>query len=214
MATYEELETSVIAGQKEKARELAGALLAGGKDPRDIISEGLMRGITIVGQRFKVGDMFIPEVLASAHALKGAMELLKPAIVGENVSDMYLGKIVVGTVQGDIHNIGKSIVSMILESGGFAIVDIGVDVPVDKFVKVVEQERPDILGVSAMLTTTMGKMKDVVEAIKSRGLRDKVRIMIGGAPVTQSFADSIGADGYAPDAMSALDKAKQLVGKN
>jgi len=156
--------------------------------------------------------MFIPEVLASAKAMSGGMELLKPLIVAEELSTIHTGKVVIGTVQGDLHNIGKKIVSMILESGGFTVVDLGVDIPADKFVEAVKQEQPNILGLSALLTTTMPRMKDVIKALKEAGVRDKVRVIVGGAPITQDFADSIGADGYAPDAASALDKAKQLLG--
>ena len=161
----------------------------------------------------KSGEMFIPEVLMSAQCMGGGMELLKPLIVEEKLSTIYIGKIVIGTVHGDIHDIGKNIVRMILESGGFLVVDIGVDIPTEKFIDVVKQEQPDILGISSLLTTTMSHIGGVIEALKSSNLRDKVRVMIGGAPITQAFADSIGADGYAPDAGSALDKAKQLLGK-
>lgn len=212
MAPYEELQESLIAGQEDKIKELIGTLLSRGNSPIEIMSEGLIRGMSVVGQKFKTGEMFIPELLMSAHAMSGGMELLKPLIVGEKLSAIYSGKVVIGTVKGDVHNIGKNIVAMILGTGGFTVVDIGVDVPPEKFIKAVEQEQPNILGLSALLTTTMPHMREVIEALKQSNLRDKVRIIVGGAPITQGFADSIGADGYAPDAVSALEKAKQLLG--
>lgn len=179
----------------------------------EIISEGLIRGMSVVGQRMKSGEMFIPEVLMSANAMNKGMEILKPLIAGEESLKIYAGKVIMGTVEGDVHSIGKSIVSTILESSGFTVLDIGVDVPADKFIEAVKHEQPKILGLSALLTTTMPRMKDVIEALKEAGFREKVWVMVGGAPVTQGFADSIGADGYAPDAVSALDKAKELPGQ-
>ena len=174
----------------------------------EILSDGLLCGMSIVGKRFKACEIFIPGVLASAHAMSAGFELLKPVIAKDKLADVYAGKVVIGTVQGDLHNIGKKIVSMILESGGFIVVDI----PAEKFVEAVEQEQPNILGLSSLLSTTMPRIGDVIEALKRNNVRDKVRVMIGGAPITQAFADSIGADGYAPDAVSALDTAKQLLG--
>lgn len=213
MASYQELWDSVIMGDEGKVKEEIGTLLERGNSPLEIISEGLIPGMSVVGQRMKSGEMFIPEVLASAHAMSQGMELLKPVIAVEELSTIYKGKVVIGTVQGDVHSIGKSIVSTILESSGFTVLDIGVDVSVDRFVEAVEQEQPNILGLSTLLTTTMPRMRDAIEALKRNNLRDRVRVMVGGAPVTQGFADSIGADGYAPDAVSALDKAKELLGQ-
>ena len=212
MASYEELQESIIAGQKDKVKEVVNTLLDSNTAPIEIISEGLIGSMSIVGQKMKSGEMFIPEVLASAHAMNEGMGMLMPLITEDESSSLYAGKALMGTVQGDLHNIGKKIVSMILESGGFTVVDLGVDIPADKFVEAVKQEQPNILGLSALLTTTMPRMKDVIKALKEAGVRDKVRVIVGGAPITQDFADSIGADGYAPDAASALDKAKQLLG--
>ena len=211
MESYEELQKSVITQDANKVREITRTLLDKGNDPTEIMLEGLVPAMSVMGQKMKTGELFIPEVLASAQATRAGMELIKPLLTADKLSDIYIGKVVMGTVHGDVHDIGKSIVSMILESGGFIIVDLGVDVPTERFIEVVEQERPDILGLSALMTTTMPVIKEVIEALKSKELRDKVRVMVGGAPLTQSFADSIGADGYAPDAGSALDKAKQLV---
>jgi len=212
MALYEELQESIIAGQRDKVKEVVNTLLDSNTAPIEIISEGLIGSMSIVGQKMKSGEMFIPEVLASAHAMNEGMGMLKPLITGDESSSLFASKALMGTVQGDLHNIGKKIVSMILESGGFTVVDLGVDIPADKFVEAVKQEQPNILGLSALLTTTMPRMKDVINALKEAGVRDKVRVIVGGAPITQDFADSIGADGYAPDAASALDKAKQLLG--
>ena len=157
------------------------------------------------------GEMFIPEVLASANAVNEGMAMLRPLVVGDKMSTFYRGKVVIGTVEGDLHNIGKNIVAMLFESVGFEVVDLGVNVPADKFVTAVNQEQPNILGLSALLTTTMPRMKDVIKALEEASVRDKVRVMIGGSPITQKFADSIGADGFAPDAPSAVDKAKELM---
>ena len=176
----------------------------------DIINDGLTAGMSVGGTKFKAGDMFIPEVMISAHAMKEGMDILKPLVSGES-SSLSTKKAVLGTVEGDIHSIGKSIVAMLLESSGFEIIDIGVDIPAARFVEAVKKEQPVIVGMSAMLTTTMSRMKDVIEALKKANLRDKTRVMVGGAPITQEFADSIGADGYAPDASSAVEKAIALV---
>ena len=211
MASYEELQELIITGQKDKVAAAVKTLLDSGKAPMDIINDGLTAGMSVVGVKFKAGDMFIPEVMISAHAMKEGMDILKPLVAGES-SSLSTKKAVVGTVEGDIHTIGKSIVAMLMESSGFEIIDIGVDIPATKFVEAVQKEQPVILGMSAMLTTTMSRMKDVIEALKEASLRDKTRVMVGGAPITQEFADSIGADGYAPDASSAVEKAKALVG--
>lgn len=213
MAPYEELQETVIAGDADKVKEVIGDLLEKSDKPLKIISEGLIPGMSVVGQKMKDGEMYIPEVMASAHAMGQGMELLKPLITGDELSTIYKGKVVIGTVQGDLHNIGKKIVTMLIDSGGYTVVDLGVDVSADKFVEAVKQEKPDILGLSSLLTTTMPRMPEAIEALKRNNLRDGVKIIVGGAPVSQKFADSIGADGYAPDAVYALDKVKQLMGK-
>lgn len=210
MASYEELQELIITGQKDKVATAVKTLLDSGKAPMEIINDGLTAGMNVVGVKFKAGDMFIPEVMISAHAMKEGMDILKPLVAGES-SSLSAKKAVLGTVEGDIHSIGKSIVAMLLESSGFEIIDIGVDISVARFVEVVQKERPVIIGMSAMLTTTMYRMKDVIEALKEASLRDKTCVMVGGAPITQEFADSIGADGYAPDASSAVEKAIALV---
>ncbi|MFC1984757.1 corrinoid protein [Chloroflexota bacterium] len=210
MATYIELQELVITGQRDKVKAVISSLLGRGKAPMEIISDGLVDGMNVVGAKFKSGEMFIPEVIASAHAMREGTDILKPLVVGET-SSFDKGKILMVTVEGDIHTIGKNIVSMLLESGGFRAIDLGTDIPANNIVEAVKKEQPKILGMSAMLTTTMPRMKDVIESLKEAGIRDKVRVMIGGAPISRSFADSIGADGYAPDGLLAVDKAKELV---
>ena len=211
MASYEELQELIITGQKDKVTTAVKTLLDSGKAPMEIINDGLTAGMNVVGVKFKAGDMFIPEVMISAHAMKEGMDILKPLVAGES-SSLSTKKAVLGTVEGDIHSIGKSIVAMLLESSGFEIIDIGVDIPAARFVEAVKKEQPVIVGMSAMLTTTMSRMKDVIEALKEASLRGKTHVMVGGAPITQEFADEIGADGYAPDASSAVEKAKGLIG--
>jgi 5-methyltetrahydrofolate--homocysteine methyltransferase len=214
MATYEELQELVITGDKEKVPGVVNSLLGNKKDPMEIISKGLIGGMDVVGVKFKAGDMFIPEVMASAHALKAGMAILKPLIVGDDAStSFFIGKYVIGTVEGDIHSIGKSIVAMLLEASGFQVIDLGVDVSIAKFLETIKQEKPDVVGMSALLTPTVPRMRDVVEALKEAGIRDTVKIMVGGAPVNQDIADSLGADCYAPEAQSAVEKARALIGK-
>ncbi len=210
MATYAELQELVISGQKDKVKDMVNSLLGSGKAPMEIISDGLVGGMSVVGGKFKSGEMFIPEVIASAHAMKEGTDILKPMVVGEE-SSFDKGKVLVATVEGDIHTIGKSIVAMLLESEGFQVIDLGVDISASAIVEAVKKEQPKVLGMSAMITTTMPRMKDVIEALTAAGMKNTVKVMVGGAPISQSFADSIGADGYAPDGLSAVEKAKALV---
>ena len=212
MASYEELQELIITGQKDEVKGMVNTLLKSGKAPMEIISDGLIGGMNVVGVKFKSGEMFIPEVMASAHAMKEGMDIVKPLVIGDATSSFLIGKVVMGTVEGDIHSIGKNIVAMLLESEGFEVIDLGAEVPAARFVEVVKQEQPKILGLSALITTTMLRMKDVIEALKEAGFRERVRVMIGGAPITQGFANSIGTDGYAPDGPSAVAKAKELIG--
>lgn len=191
-------------------KELTQQAIDEGRDVQEILDQGLLAGMGIVGVRFKAGDVFIPEVLISGQALKAGMNILKPLIVKRGIGVM--SKVVIGTVKGDLHDLGKSLVSMMLEGVGFEVIDLGIDVPAEKFIEAVKQEKPQILGMSSLLTSTMPELLFVIETLKEEGLRDQVRIMVGGAPVTQSFADEIGADGYGADVISAVDKAKVLLG--
>ena len=180
-----------------------------GRTASEILNDELIAGMDLIGEKMGNGEMFIPEVLMTAHAMSGAVEVLKPHL-GEGESSSA-GTIVIGTVKGDLHDIGKNLVVMMLESGGFKVIDLGVDVEPEIFVEAIKENEPDILGLSALLTTTMPMMKKTVDSIDASGVRENLKIMIGGAPVNQEFADKIGADAYAPDAGSASRMAKSMV---
>lgn len=193
---------------EEKVKELTQRAVKEGHPVRDIIDKGLLAGLQVIGKKWTSGEAFIPEVLLSAKVMGAGMDVIRDAIVKSGIKP--IGKVVIGTVKGDVHNIGKSLVAMLLGSTGFEVLDLGVDVAPDKFVKAVKEQKPDLLGMSALLTTTMPAMAATIKALKKDGL--KVTTMVGGAPVTQEYASSIGADGYAPDAISAVAKAKELLG--
>ncbi|MGQ9524365.1 MAG: corrinoid protein [Armatimonadota bacterium] len=209
MVDLNELSQAVINGNKAKAEELTRQALADGISPIQIINEALVPGMAVVGEKFKCNEYYIPEVLVAARAMNSAMAIVKPMIVAGQLQP--LGVVAIGTVRGDLHDIGKNLVMMMLEGAGFEIVDLGVDVAPEKFVEAVKSKGANVVAMSALLTTTMPSMKDTIAALQENGLRDKVKVIIGGAPVTQSYADSIGADGYAPDAASAVDKVKELI---
>lgn len=211
MSEFNKMSEMVIAGDFSSVKTLTQKMIDDNVDPVSIINDGLMPGMNVVGVRFKAGDMFVPEVMMSAKAMAAGIELVKPLIAESNMPTA--GKVVIGTVKGDLHDIGKKLVNMMLESAGFQIVDLGVDIAPAKFVEAVKEHKPQVIGMSALLTTTMLSMKDTIDALKEEGLRDSVKIIIGGAPVTQSFAEQIGADGYAPDAAAATDLCKQLSAK-
>lgn len=217
MADLQGLAQAIINGNREGSEELpkdrqAGALteaaLADGVNPGDVLNKGLIAGMNVVGEKFKNNEFYVPEVLIAARAMKQAMEVLRPKLVASGVEPK--GKVAIGTVRGDLHDIGKNLVAMMLEGAGFEIMDLGVDVKPDQFVDAVKGGA-DVVAMSALLTTTMPAMKETVEALKNAGARAKTFVMIGGAPVTQNYCDEIGADGYAPDAASAVDTAKQLL---
>ncbi|MGQ9558809.1 MAG: cobalamin B12-binding domain-containing protein [Desulfurispora sp.] len=210
MGKYSQLADLVLKGDQPQVEQVTRQLLEAGEDPLQIINEGLIAGITEVGVRFKQGELFVPEMMRSAKAMKAGIEILKPAIAGSDIPSA--GKVVMGTVKGDLHDIGKNLVIMMLESSGFNVVDLGIDVPVDKFVAAVKEHRPQIVGMSALLTTTMPVMKQVIEALARENLRNQVKVLVGGAPVSAEFARDIGADGYSPDAASAAELCKQMVG--
>lgn len=209
MASYAELSQSVIAGQEGQVKEQVNKLLEENKDPIEIISQGLIGGMNEVGIRFKAGDMFVPEVLMAARAMTAGLNIVKPLIA--NADDMSAGKVIIGTVKGDLHDIGKNMVAMMFEGAGYTIINLGSDVSPEKFVAAVKEHNPDIVGMSSLLTTTMMAMKDTIEALKEEGVRDTVKVIVGGTPITQDFADEIGADAYAPDATTATDLAKGLL---
>jgi len=208
MALYEDLKVAVIDMEVERAVELTKKALDEGKKAEDIMNSSLVLAMDIVGEQYDKGEKYVPEMLLSAKAMKAAMELLRPLLVESGVK--MRGKIAIGTVEGDLHDIGQNLVSMMLEGAGFEVINLGAETPADTFVESVKENKPDIVGMSALLTTTMLHMPEVIDALKEAGLRDQVRVMIGGAPVTQEYADEIGADGYAPDAASAVKLAKSL----
>jgi 5-methyltetrahydrofolate--homocysteine methyltransferase len=208
MASIKDLTEFVIQADIEKVKETTAALLAAGEDPLKLINEGLIPGINEVGERFKEGNLFVPEMMMSAQAMKAGVDLAKEKIEGADIPNA--GTVVIGTVAGDLHDIGKNLVSMMLDSSGFNVVDLGVDVPTDKFVAAVKEHKASIVGLSALLTTTMPAMKEVIDALKEGNLRDQVKVVIGGAPVSQAYADEIGADGYAPDAALAVELCKKI----
>jgi len=209
MAELSELSKAILEGDLNAAKKITQQLLDQGVAPGVIVNEGLIVGMNEVGRLFKANEYFVPEVLVSARAMKGAMELVRPLLAaGESAT---MGKVVIGTVQGDLHDIGKNLVGMMLEGAGFEIIDLQTDVSPAKFVAAVKEHKPNIVAMSALLTTTMTAMKSTIEALKEAGVRDRVKVMVGGAPVTDRFAREIGADGYAPEAASASELAKSLV---
>jgi len=199
---------SIYSGDVEAVGELVQDLLDGGMAPGEVLSDALLVGMDKVGRDFKAGNLFVPEVLFAARAMQAGMDVLRPLLADGEIASS--GKYVVGTVQGDLHDIGKNLVRMMLEGGGFEAIDLGVDVSPSAFVDAVREHKPDLVGISALLTTTMAQMKVTIEALEEAGLRDSVKIMVGGAPVTADFAEQIGADAYAPDAASAVDIAREL----
>jgi 5-methyltetrahydrofolate--homocysteine methyltransferase len=207
--SFEIIAECVIAGNEPGAVEGVQGLIDGGTDPLSIINDGLMAGMIVVGERFKAGDMFVPEVLMAARAMNSGIALVKPLINEEDMPNA--GTVIIGTVKGDLHDIGKNLVSMMMESAGFNVINIGVDATAEKFVEAVKENNAKIVAMSAMLTTTMVYMKKVIEALEEAGIRDQVKVMIGGAPVTTKYAGEIGADLYTVDASSAADEGKTLV---
>ncbi len=207
---FEKLSTAILEGDSDASASITQEGLDEGVSAAELLNNGLIVGMNEVGVRFKAGDMFVPEVLMSAESMAAGMTLLRP-LLAESDTKMA-GTIVMGTVEGDLHDIGKNLVSMMCEGAGFQIVNIGFDAAPDKFIEAIKEHQPDIVGMSAMLTTTMRAMGHTIKAIEEAGLRDKLKIMVGGAPVDQEFADRIGADGYGANAPASSELAKQLVG--
>lgn len=209
MASYADLAKSVIEGQKDQVMDQVKSLTDAGNNPLEIVNEGLIAGMNVVGVRFKAGDMYVPEVLMAAKSMSAGLELVKPLISAADQKSK--GKILLGTVKGDLHDIGKNLVGMLIESGGLEVINMGVDVASEDFIDAIIEHEPDIVALSALLTTTMPAMQDVIEMLEDEDLRGKVKVIIGGAPVSQEYADTIGADGYAPDAGSAVELCKRLL---
>ncbi|HSR33193.1 MAG TPA: corrinoid protein [Anaerolineae bacterium] len=207
----EKISTVVIEGDLDEIEDLTEDALDDGLSAEEILNKGLMPGMDYVGVEFKAGNMFVPEVLRSAKTMQTSMDILKPLLAESGVA--MVGKVLLGTVKGDLHDIGKNLVGMMCEGAGFEVKDIGKDVAPEDFVDAVKEYEPDIVGMSALLTTTMRAMESTIKVLEEAGVRDKVKIMIGGAPVTQAFSDQIGADGYASNAAAAAELAKKFVGK-
>jgi 5-methyltetrahydrofolate--homocysteine methyltransferase len=201
---------SLIAGKVDEVTDLTKQALDANVSSKDILEKGLLAGMEVVGKRFKANDMFIPEVLRCAKCMHGAMEILRPLLAETGVETA--GTFVIGTVKGDLHDIGKNLVGMMFEGAGFQVVDLGIDLEPAAFVEAIKKHKASLFGMSALLTTTMPKMSETINAINEAGIRDQVKIMIGGAPVTAEFAKEIGADAYASNAASAVDKGKELLG--
>ncbi|MBL7163937.1 MAG: corrinoid protein [Anaerolineales bacterium] len=206
---FEQMQKDLYDGKFSEVEAATKTALDEGMGAQDILNNGLVAGMEIVGRDFKSGELFIPEVLMCARAMHAGLEVLRPLLAESGAASM--GKIILGTVTGDLHDIGKNLVSMMLQGAGFDIVDLGTDVKPEQFVAAVRDEGADIIGMSAMLTTTMPSMKSTITALKEAGIRDKVKVIIGGAPVTSKFAEEIGADRYAPDAGAAVDTVRELL---
>lgn len=209
MVELKAIAEALIDGDAHRVKELTDQALAENLEPRDILQEGFIAGMNVVGVRFRADEMFVPEVLASAMAMKAGMASLKPVLTASKVE--AIGKVVIGTVQGDVHDIGKNLVVMMLEGAGFDVTDLGVDVPPEKFLDTIRLKQPQVLALSALYSPTMLAMEDVIKLVKKEGLGDSLKIIVGGAPVTQKFADMIHADAYAPDSQSAVEKVKELM---
>ena len=203
-----EMAQSVIDGDKDTCEKLTLKLLDAGLSAKEILDRGLVPGMDVVGVRFRDNIIFVPEVLISARAMKGSLAILEPILAESNVKEV--GIYVIGTVKGDIHDIGKNIVGMMLKGAGFKVIDLGINTPVEKFIDTIKKENADIVGMSALLTTTMGYMQVVIDKLKEQGIQ--IKTMIGGAPVSAAYAEKIGADAYAKNAAEAVDKAKELLG--
>jgi corrinoid protein of di/trimethylamine methyltransferase len=208
---FDRLAQAVIEGEPEDAEEVAQQALAQGLDPLECINQGLSPGIDRVGELFATGEYFLPDLIIGGDAMKAALDVLEPAL-SAGQSREILGQVVLGTVEGDLHEIGKTLVGTMLTANGFQVTDIGVDKPASEFIAAVKDSGATLVGASALLTTTMLHQQQVIEALVEAGLRDQVKVMIGGAPVTENWAEKIGADGYAEDAIGAVDVAKNLVG--
>jgi 5-methyltetrahydrofolate--homocysteine methyltransferase len=207
--SLEEIIQHVIDGEAEEVVESVKAALAQGSPAADILNNGLIEAMNIVGQRFEEGEFYVPEMLVAARAMQGGLAVLKPKLMESGIK--ATGRIAIGTIKGDLHDIGKNLVAMMLEGAGFEIHDLGTDVAPEQFVEAVRSGDVNLIGMSALLTTTMTNMKDTIKALEEAGLRQQVKVIIGGAPVTESYAEQIGADGYAPDASRAVSLAKTLV---
>lgn len=200
---------AILGGKLEQSVEVTNQAIAEGVEPQAIINGYMIKAMEEVGQRFQRGEAFVPNLLMAARAMKGSLDILKPLMKGD--ASTSLGKVVIGTVKGDLHDIGKNLVASMLEGCGFEVINLGVEVGSEKFIEAVKENKADILCLSALLTTTMNYMKEVIDALQAAGMRDEVKVMVGGAPVTNAFAQQVGADGYSEDASEAVAVARKLV---
>jgi len=205
------LSQAIDGGDREKTVQLTTEALGAGTNPQEIITQGLQAGMAVVGEKFSNGEYFLPDMLMAARAMKAALEVLKPSL--EETGIPTIGKVVIGTVEGDMHDIGKNVVATFLSGNGFEVFDLGLNVPVQNFIDEVKEKKPDILGMSALLTTTMPVMSKVIKALEEIGMRSSVKVIVGGAPVTQDYANYIGADAYAHDGGKAVPACRKLLGK-
>lgn len=210
MDVLQKISEELQKGNYQEVPKLVQQALDAKIPPAKILSDGLVAGMDIVGDKFRRDELFMPEVLISAKAMQAGMDILRPKLIEAGAK--LAGTIVLGTVKGDLHDIGKNLVGMLLEGAGFQVIDLGIDVSSDKFVEAAKTHKPNVVGLSALLTTTMPRMKEVIESLVEAGIRKTVKVVIGGAPVTEKFAKDIGADGYAPDAASAVEKTRELAG--
>ena len=210
MELLQKISEELQKGNYQEMPKLVRQALYQNVSPPKILSDGLVAGMDVVGDKFRRDELFMPEVLISAKAMQAGMEILRPRLIESGAK--LAGKIVLGTVKGDLHDIGKNLVGMLMEGTGYEVIDLGIDVPSDKFVDAVKTNKPNLVGLSALLTTTMPRMKEVIESLVEAGVRNSVKVVVGGAPVTEKFAKDIGGDGYAPDAASAVEKARELIG--
>ncbi|MBN1318362.1 MAG: corrinoid protein [Anaerolineales bacterium] len=210
---YQAMTQSIIQGEIEQAKQLALHSVEQGLDPLKAINQGFVPGISQVGDQYGCGELYLPDLMLAGEAMKSAMSILEPELARLGAERPALGKVVIGTVHGDMHDIGKTLVGTILAAAGFKIFDLGIDVPIDAFIRTVREEKADMVGLSALLTTTMPVQKQVIDALEEAGLRQQVRVIVGGAPVTQQWADEIGADGFSEDALGAIPVAKKLLNR-
>jgi 5-methyltetrahydrofolate--homocysteine methyltransferase len=211
MQDFKPLYEAIISGDAKTSRSLTEQALAAGVPPLTLVNDFMIPAMSEVGQRFECNEYFVPELLLSARAMKAALELIRPLLVASGAQPT--GRVAIGTVKGDLHDIGKNLVASMLEGGGFEVIDLGVNVTPEQFIATVKEKNANIVAMSALLTTTMPSMKTTVEALKQAGVRDKVKVIIGGAPITQKYADEIGADGYCETAVGAVALAKKATGK-
>lgn len=209
MSVLDDLCQSVITGNAAKAEEFTQTALTSGVTPVEVLNKGLIAGMNVVGEKFKKNEYYVPEVLIAARAMKTGMKILRPKLTETGIQPE--GRLVIGTIKGDLHDIGKNLVAMMMEGAGYEVIDLGVDVTPEKYIAAIKEHKAQVIGMSALLTTTMMNMKETIERLKSVGIRDEVKVIVGGAPLTQNFAEEIGADGYSPDAASAVDLVKKLI---